>query len=267
MIQMSLSSINSSEHPASNLQNVKILPGKLVSSRWFEVEVQLSNLDEGEKGFNITEYDKYVKSRCKLKKSKVPPNGQDSGDSETSSSVKCPYCPDLFKVRVGLMGSHSLRQHLESDHVDMTAFGEFKDIMSEAVKCGHCNKSYSSKKTLRVHKMQVHDKTSILEACHICGKSFQKGSSTHFGHIRTHKDVIYETCHICSKSFKKGSWTLWGHIRTHKDATYECDVCGARFREGSYLKRHVKCHDLNNKLYKCDICGKKILSPLYHETA
>ena len=109
----------------------------------------MSNLNEGNKGLN-SKHGKYVKSLCKLKKPNVPTYGQDSGDSDTTSCVKCPYCPELFRVPKGLMGCHSLRQHLESEHIDMTDFGEFKDIMIEAVKCKHCNKSYRFKKTLKV---------------------------------------------------------------------------------------------------------------------
>ena len=84
------------------------------------------------------------------------------------------------------------------------------------------------------------------------------------GHIRMHKVAVFEACPICSKSFEKGSRTLWGHIRRHNDATYEFDLCGAKFKEGRDLKRHVNCLDLNNKHHNCDICSNMFF---HHEKA
>ena len=225
---MSLLTMDKSAHPASSLQTVKNLPGKEIGNKWIEVEVQLNDLDEGEKRFNI---DMYFESPNKQKKPIVPTShvvsdlGQDSGNSKTNSTVKCPYCPELFKVQNGLIGSHKLRQHMKSNHEDMAGFGEFKDIMSELVKCGHCDKTYSSQ-TLKVHANRVHCKIGLLETCHICRKTFTKGSSG-----------------------------LWGHIRTHREASFPCDLCGKKFKEGRDLRRHVMCHDPSNKSYKCDVCG------------
>ena len=225
---MSLLTMDKSAHPASSLQTVKNLPGKEIGNKWIEVEVQLNDLDEGEKRFNI---DMYFESPNKQTKPIVPTwhvvseLGQDSGNSKTNSTVKCPYCPELFKVQNGLIGSHKLRQHMKSNHEDMAGFGEFKDIMSELVKCEHCDKTYISQ-TLKVHANRVHGKMGLLETCHICRKTFTKGSSG-----------------------------LWGHIRTHREASFPCDLCGKKFKEGRDLRRHVMCHDPSNKSYKCDVCG------------
>ena len=70
-----------------------------------------------------------------------------------------------------------------------------------------------------------------------------------------------ESCHICGKSFKKGGSTLWGHIRTHEDGGHICAICGAKFKVKSYLQRHIKSHDPDCKRYECDICGDKFTRP------
>ena len=202
---------------------------------WNKVEEEERREDSCNQAFSCDadKCGKTFKSPSKLKKHMVVTHGQ---DTVTTYSVKCPYCPDLFKVTAGRLGSHRLRQHLKSVHQKLADLEEFKEILGEeqreAVICTHCGKSYSNQATLDSHVKLMHNETTEMEACHICGKRFKKGGST-----------------------------LWGHIRTHEDGGHECHICGAKFRVKSYLQRHVKSHDPGSKRYECDICGDKFSRP------
>eukprot|EP00090_Calanus_glacialis_P010245 TRINITY_DN18630_c0_g1_i1.p1 TRINITY_DN18630_c0_g1~~TRINITY_DN18630_c0_g1_i1.p1 ORF type:complete len:622 (-),score=127.54 TRINITY_DN18630_c0_g1_i1:931-2796(-) len=156
--------------------------------------------------------------------------------AKTVQNVKCPFCQDEFKVPEGKVGNHRLRMHLKSVHSKLEGEESWQQIIkeeaSESVICQACGKSYTNQATLESHVKLMHSDNTEMESCHICGKSFKKGGST-----------------------------LWGHIRTHEDGGHICAICGAKFKVKSYLQRHIKSHDPDCKRYECDICGDKFTRP------
>ena len=107
-----------------------------------------------------------------------------------------------------------------------------KVVCSPKITCSSCGKNYSSLSCLEQHERLMHSARVEVESCYICGKTFKKGGST-----------------------------LWGHIKTHEDGGHICSVCGAKFRVKSYLVRHMRSHDPESKKYGCDICGEKFTRP------
>ena len=143
------------------------------------------------------------------------------------STIKCPFCEIVFEKH------QRLKAHVKKHHRDRKSEEAWKTVVSSPkITCGLCGKNYSSPNCLEQHERLMHSVSVEVESCHICGKTFKKGGST-----------------------------LWGHIKTHEDGGHICSVCGAKFRVKSYLVRHMRSHDPESKKYGCDICGEKFSRP------
>ena len=147
----------------------------------------------------------------------------------STSNLKCPFCEIAFDREK----HQRLKAHVKKHHRDRKSEEAWKTaVSSPKITCSLCGKNYSSLSCLEQHDRLMHSACVELESCHICGKTFKKGGST-----------------------------LWGHIKTHEDGGHICSVCGAKFRVKSYLVRHMRSHDPESKKYGCDICGEKFSRP------
>ena len=153
---------------------------------------------------------------------------QVNAETETSN-LKCPFCDIVFKHEK----HQRLKSHVKKHHRDMKNEEAWKKVVcSPKITCSSCGKNYSSLSCLEQHERLMHSARVEVESCYICGKTFKKGGST-----------------------------LWGHIKTHEDGGHICSVCGAKFRVKSYLVRHMRSHDPESKKFACDICGEKFSRP------
>jgi len=213
-----------------NVHDTAIMPDEIKSQTKKEKKFFCED-DACEKSFTSL-----VRLNKHLSKSHSISRPSTSITAKTEQNVKCPFCQDQFKVPEGKIGSHRLRRHLKSVHSKMEDEEAWLQIVkeeaAESVICQTCGKRYTNQATLESHVKLMHNDTTETESCHICGKSFKKGGST-----------------------------LWGHIRTHEDGGHICAICGAKFKVKSYLQRHLKSHDPDCKRYECNICGDKFTRP------
>ena len=154
---------------------------------------------------------------------------QVNAETSSSSTIKCPFCDLVFNQEK----HQRLKSHVKKHHRDRKKEEAWKTVLSSPkITCSLCGKNYSSLSCLEQHERLMHSARVEVESCYICGKTFKKGGST-----------------------------LWGHIKTHEDGGHICSVCGAKFRVKSYLVRHMRSHDPESKKYGCDICGEKFTRP------
>ena len=123
----------------------------------------------------------------------------------------CHLCPAAFKVQAYLSA------HLKYVHTSN---------QEDAHPCDQCDKTYSTEKYLRNHKMRVHG--AKRHECGLCGKAF-----TTFPNLRRHMLLLHE---------KKG------------DKPFSCQTCNRRFSLKANWKDHVNTIHLNTYSLRCALC-------------
>ncbi|XP_063391154.1 oocyte zinc finger protein XlCOF6-like [Cydia fagiglandana] len=150
----------------------------------------------------------------------------------TLAKFKCPKCPEV-------LGSKYLKKrHLAIVH----------DVKSAQFKCDECQKIFSLKNKLLLHKSCVHLKERNI-ACEICGhKVFSKDHLKR--HMVKHDDARPFECEFCKKTFQRKK-TLEFHRRIHtNDKRYQCKECGRSFVQWTSLKLHMRVHHSNPKKHE-----------------
>lgn len=133
----------------------------------------------------------------------------EASNHSESKPFHCDHC------KKGFIRKEHLIKHVESKHGD-GASSKNKEI------CTICQKSFSSKKYLRVHQ-KTHSGTDKGLSCKYCGKLDFHDKNELNDHIsRDH----------------------------HNEKAYLCSECGMRFVRNDYLVIHMRRH-LNIKPYKC----------------
>jgi len=127
-------------------------------------------------------------------------------------------------------------------------------------KCHQCEKSFSRKKALVVHKYNSHNiqdpAYKDLETCNICFLKFEAPVQLR-KHLRSHSKSKPFKCEICKKHFVSKS-NLTTHKRLHDGTAlrYECTQCEKKFSHPSEVKQHMVVHT-GIRAYSCKQCGNK----------
>ncbi|EHB03825.1 Zinc finger and BTB domain-containing protein 45 [Heterocephalus glaber] len=107
-----------------------------------------------------------------------------------------------------------------------------------AYECGHCRKTFSSRKNYTKH-MFIHSGEKPHQ-CAVCWRSFSLRDYL-LKHMVTHTGVRAFQCAVCAKRFTQKS-SLNVHMRTHRPERASCPACGKVFSHRALLERHLATH-------------------------
>lgn len=144
--------------------------------------------------------------------------------------------------------SWHLKRHVQAVHEEKGNEKKYKCLL--------CEKLFKTKRTLKRHMKNIHEKRKYV--CAICSKPFRKNQHLK-SHEYEHTGIKPFLCHHegCDKRFFVPS-KLKRHMKIHLG--YKCDVdnCDAVFNTWTLLVQHRKTsHPLS---YTCDTCKKKFKS-------
>ncbi|XP_033621949.1 zinc finger and BTB domain-containing protein 45 [Fukomys damarensis] len=107
-----------------------------------------------------------------------------------------------------------------------------------AYECGHCRKTFSSRKNYTKH-MFIHSGEKPHQ-CAVCWRSFSLRDYL-LKHMVTHTGVRAFQCAVCAKRFTQKS-SLNVHMRTHRPERASCPACGKVFSHRALMERHLATH-------------------------
>lgn len=150
-------------------------------------------------------------------------------------NVTCPICNGVYL-------KSSLEMHVKSHS------GE------RPYTCLICNKDFTTKWNLKLHKWTHASRTSKPFKCELCKGAFIR-ESDYVAHMNSHKSIKPYTCNYCGAQFIR-KYNCQRHVKEHeKSKNYSCQVCGKQFHRSYYLKDHMRVHS-GVRPYSCHICGK-----------
>ncbi len=118
--------------------------------------------------------------------------------------------------------------------------------MSCRYTCEICSKTLSSSGSLHNHRATHHAATNDLLACPHCPKTFKLKQKLSV-HVLAHAGRKPFECSECvdgGVGFVHRQSLEAHNIRCHgAGGATECDACGKKFADKSYLNRHVKWHE------------------------
>lgn len=152
-----------------------------------------------------------------------------------NENVQCPICKGTY-----------LRSSLEV-HIR-------KHSGQRPFTCLICNKDFTTKWNLKLHKWTHASRTSKPFKCDQCKGAFIR-ESDYIAHMNSHKSVRPYTCNYCGAQFIR-KYNCIRHVKEHENnKTFVCQVCGKSFHRSYYLKDHMLVHS-GIRPYSCHICGK-----------
>uniref|UniRef100_A0A1L8DIS3 C2H2-type domain-containing protein n=1 Tax=Nyssomyia neivai TaxID=330878 RepID=A0A1L8DIS3_9DIPT len=190
----------------------------------------------------------------------------------------CPFCRERFIHRNSLsrhirlahaekyieIKKETVACHICHKHYLKTSIKTHLMIHTEQVnfECSICNKTFSTKWNLKMHKWIHASRTAMPFKCPTCPKAFIRQSDLQ-DHLNRHKSIKPFTCDYCGCQFgRKYNWLR--HTREHiTDKQHTCKICGKSFHRAYYLKEHSRSHT-NERPYECIICGKTSATKTNH---
>ena len=123
-----------------------------------------------------------------------------------------------------------------TEEAEPNGIGERTHGKEKNLKCEQCNKIFSSKTVLQIHK-RIHTGTKPYQ-CLSCNKSFSQRHTLKY-HERIHTGEKPYHCVTCKKTFSH-SYNLKLHQRIHTgEKPYECEKCSKKFKSKSNLNQHI----------------------------
>ncbi|XP_060524750.1 zinc finger protein 567-like [Cylas formicarius] len=181
----------------------------------------------------------------------------------------CTHCSEKF-IHTASLNRHMKRAHnVDCSKDQMTAIcpickGSFlKSSLDAHIRnhsgqrpftCLICNKDFTTKWNLKLHKWTHASRTQKPFKCNLCKAAFIRNTD-YVAHMNSHKNVRPYTCNYCGAQFIR-KYNCLRHVKEHEnDKTYNCSVCGKSFHRSYYLKDHMRVHS-GVRPFACHICGK-----------
>ncbi|XP_056631842.1 zinc finger protein 420 [Diorhabda sublineata] len=156
-------------------------------------------------------------------------------ENRQNENVECPICKGVYL-------KSSLDVHIKN-HSGTRPYT-----------CLMCNKDFTTKWNLKLHKWTHASRTTKPYKCDQCKGAFIR-ESDYIAHMNSHKSVRPYTCNYCGAQFIR-KYNCLRHVKEHEnDKTFSCTVCGKSFHRSYYLKDHMRVHS-GVRPYTCHICGK-----------
>ena len=167
--------------------------------------------------------------------------------------LMCHLCSTVIRSRYG---KQCLAKHMRKKHFGM--MGE------DLHKCAECDRSFKSKKNLRVHMQNIHE--GLRHFCDQCGSSFsvKQNLLNHINvkHVDPEKKLkeIYN-CKECGKGFGRPFNVCNSHTYKDRSLKLTCDRCGFVTKGAQQLRHHQlssRCDPSKVLVRKfhCTECGK-----------
>lgn len=145
-----------------------------------------------------------------------------------------------------VISKSSIRKHLETHNEKRKMY-----------RCLKCTRQFFSKKQLKQHVANYHDKVAreLDHLCNYCGKGC--GSRAELkSHMLVHTDDRNYVCQICGKKYKNRGGLSQHTKTTHlKIKKFPCSVCERRFSTRIILEAHMRTHT-GERPFKCAICER-----------
>nr|CAI5848636.1 unnamed protein product [Callosobruchus analis] len=156
-------------------------------------------------------------------------------ETRQNENVECPICKGTFL-------RSSLDVHIKN-HSGQRPYT-----------CLICNKDFTTKWNLKLHKWTHASRTSKPYKCDQCKGAFIR-ETDYIAHMNSHKSVRPYTCNYCGAQFIR-KYNCLRHVKEHESKkNFNCQVCGKSFHRSYYLKDHMRVHS-GIRPYACHICGK-----------
>ena len=176
-------------------------------------------------------------------------NVASSDNKNVVPSEQCPFCEKMFIARERFV------YHVKHDHIaekDNPIYIEFIKEKQEYITCDQCGEEFTNKVSLTKHTIRSHKQFTNPESCDICGKLFND-KTTLESHKLTH-EFRQSLCMVCGASFKSGQ-SLIRHMDVVHGEGYKCPDCGKKFTVKARLQLHIKTEHLGEKVH-CPKCNK-----------
>ena len=173
--------------------------------------------------------------------------GQAKPREKTTISPKI----DLDRPNKSLIGHKTPVIH---DGSSQDSFATGPDSHSDVFICNGCQKTFSKRRDLKVHKKTVCDSRPLF-SCKICQQTFLHKKSLK-GHLKKVHTIEISDVNACMKTEPSQFFEKLQHF-VIDDKGFICRRCGQCLTQKSRLANHVKMHIDSDSGYACSQCGKK----------
>ena len=112
--------------------------------------------------------------------------------------------------------------------------------VSHLFHCNKCEKTFSTKISLRKHVFKIHESQNKEFACKLCNKTFVYEATLKV-HLKAHRGIYPYTCEFCGKGFTSKQ-NMTGHVASVHTGQmlFHCTFCNMGFNYKSNLKMHME---------------------------